>query len=571
MKKVISVLLTLVLSLSLFTVNAYASSSVKADYFPSGKVTAPEAPYVEEYNGDIYLWSVVSEDLLALGADIQLDSGAFYEGKYGLNNIEVIKEIDVKVNNGTWFSEGSNKTINKNFFVYDTADSTDYATNYLYTTDKINCFIALDNGVYVDGDATNNGILNGYVTESGKLNTANNKFSFRVRYKLVADYTNGKQEIVYSDWSDATSIGKGATAQTITPLSSKPAKPVITSVESYITGDTTSFQAIVDIPLSVYQDDMYLTVKENKSGSVTTETQYRINGGAWTDANTGIPHTHDYSGSELNSDFGFSITSGVKSGDIIEIRTRINEDDKRYSDWSDIAKVTVGKKYVNPNAPDYKTNSGISSLEDGATLTQVDNYIQSLTSEADPKGTSFALLTGRQKKVTKNAVTLSWKKVKNASFYVVYGAKCGKNAYKKLTKTGKTTFTNKKLKKGTYYKYIITAFNKNNKLVGSSCVIHVATKGGKICNYKKIKTSAKKNAVTLAKKGKTFKLKAKGVKESSKLKVKNHRKLKFVSSNKKIATVDSKGKITAKKKGTCYIYVYAQNGMFAKIKVTVKK
>jgi len=35
------------------------------------------------------------------------------------------------------------------------------------------------------------------------------------------------------------------------------------------------------------------------------------------------------------------------------------------------------------------------------------------------------------------------------------------------------------------------------------------------------------------------------------------------------ATVTKKGKITAKAKGSCYVYVYAQNGALRKIKVTV--
>lgn len=32
----------------------------------------------------------------------------------------------------------------------------------------------------------------------------------------------------------------------------------------------------------------------------------------------------------------------------------------------------------------------------------------------------------------------------------------------------------------------------------------------------------------------------------------------------------SKGVVKAKKKGTCYIYAYAQNGVYKKIKITVK-
>ena len=38
----------------------------------------------------------------------------------------------------------------------------------------------------------------------------------------------------------------------------------------------------------------------------------------------------------------------------------------------------------------------------------------------------------------------------------------------------------------------------------------------------------------------------------------------------KVATVSKDGKITAKKKGTCYVYVYAVNGCSKKVKVTVK-
>ena len=52
--------------------------------------------------------------------------------------------------------------------------------------------------------------------------------------------------------------------------------------------------------------------------------------------------------------------------------------------------------------------------------------------------------------------------------------------------------------------------------------------------------------------------------------MKNHRKVSFESSNPEIATVSKSGKIVAVKKGKCVIYVYAQNGVYRKIKVTVK-
>ena len=48
------------------------------------------------------------------------------------------------------------------------------------------------------------------------------------------------------------------------------------------------------------------------------------------------------------------------------------------------------------------------------------------------------------------------------------------------------------------------------------------------------------------------------------------RKLSYESSNPKIATVTKNGKVKGISKGTCYIYVYAQNGLSVKVKIKVK-
>jgi hypothetical protein len=57
---------------------------------------------------------------------------------------------------------------------------------------------------------------------------------------------------------------------------------------------------------------------------------------------------------------------------------------------------------------------------------------------------------------------------------------------------------------------------------------------------------------------------------SGKKKINIHRKVKFESTNKKIASVTLGGVVKTKKPGTCYIYAYAQNGVYTKIKVVVK-
>ena len=167
------------------------------------------------------------------------------------------------------------------------------------------------------------------------------------------------------------------------------------------------------------------------------------------------------------------------------------------------------------------------------------------------------------------SVKISWKKVAGAKAYVIYGGKYGtKNPFKKLARVTGTSFTHKKLKKGTYYKYRIKAVN-GKKTLTKSKTIHVATKGGRAGDIKAVTTKARKNKVSL-KKGKTFKLEGKEVAQSKKRKVKRFRPIAYESTNKKIATVSVKGKIKAVGKGTCYVYAYAQNGLYKKIKVTVR-
>ena len=46
--------------------------------------------------------------------------------------------------------------------------------------------------------------------------------------------------------------------------------------------------------------------------------------------------------------------------------------------------------------------------------------------------------------------------------------------------------------------------------------------------------------------------------------------LRYVSTDKKVATVSADGKITAKSKGSCKVYVISINGVKKAVKVTVK-
>ena len=208
---------------------------------------------------------------------------------------------------------------------------------------------------------------------------------------------------------------------------------------------------------------------------------------------------------------------------------------------------------------------------DTASLTESKMTAKPPKGDGDYKGSNFGLLRAKTTKLKKNSVTVKWNKVKNADGYIVYGAKCGAKSKYKVLKvvSGKTTsYTHKKLKKGTYYKYNIVAFKYVNGVkvtLAASKKIHATTLGGKYGVAQAVKLNKSKVKI---KKGKTFKIKASEIKKDKK--IKRHRAICYESSNTKIATVNSKGKIKAKKKGKCTIYVYAQNGVYKTVKVTVK-
>ena len=165
------------------------------------------------------------------------------------------------------------------------------------------------------------------------------------------------------------------------------------------------------------------------------------------------------------------------------------------------------------------------------------------------KTTGFRRLRSRSVKQTKTSVTLQWNIIKDADGYFIYGNRCNTGTksykYRKLaTITGGdiSTRTQKDLKKGTYYKYVVKAYrlvNGKKVVTDTSISVHAVTGGGKYGNAKAVSVTQignKRNVskITL-KMGKTAQIKAKEVKKDKK--IERHRKLCYESSNTKVATV----------------------------------
>ena len=181
--------------------------------------------------------------------------------------------------------------------------------------------------------------------------------------------------------------------------------------------------------------------------------------------------------------------------------------------------------------------------------------------------------------VGKDALAYGWSKVDGAEGYDLYFKKCdGKSGYQLIETLDGTDILNSEvtgLKKGTSYKAYIMAWRKEagqKVYIGKASPYIHAIAGGyskakKICNAKSVKV--KKANVSLTVGGKSrIKARVVGVKKGYKV-LKHVARLRYYSSDKTVAKVNKKGRITAVAPGTCIIYVMANNGVYATVNVTV--
>ena len=220
------------------------------------------------------------------------------------------------------------------------------------------------------------------------------------------------------------------------------------------------------------------------------------------------------------------------------------------------------------------------TTEDGKNTASITITVKIPDEPVINKTKGFGRLKVRSVNQTKTSITLEWSKLDGVDGYLIYGNRCNTSTktykYKKLdTITNGRTWTHKNLKKGTFYKYIVKAYKivDGKKIVtDTSASIHVITQGSKYGIARSVsvtKIGNKKNVskITL-KKGKTAQITAKEIKKDKK--IRHHRNLCYESSNTAVATVTPEGLIQAVSKGTCTIWVYAQNGVYAALTVTVK-
>lgn len=234
------------------------------------------------------------------------------------------------------------------------------------------------------------------------------------------------------------------------------------------------------------------------------------------------------------------------------------------------AKLTIKAKPVTPTPTPTPTATPTATPTVTPTVTPTPEPTQ------HPVVSDYTLLA-TMKASSKTAMKLSWTKVADADGYDIFFKKCdGKSDYPLVASVkGSDTLSYEitGLKKSTSYKAYVKAWKKVKGVkvyIGkASPTLHTITG-----EYTKWKTNAKKVTVKASKvtlaigKTSTIKASVKGVKSGRKV-LAHAKKLRYYSSDRNVATVTSAGKIKATGTGSCTVYVIANNGVRASVKVTV--
>jgi hypothetical protein len=226
------------------------------------------------------------------------------------------------------------------------------------------------------------------------------------------------------------------------------------------------------------------------------------------------------------------------------------------------------KQYQKPG--NYKiTPKGLTSGNYVITYKQgnlkVNDYNSTLVAKVEAKG--------------KTAGKLTWIKHSGAERYVVTMAKCNLRDTKFHLKKVKTvnsktlTYTKKGLKKNSLYKFRILAQKKvkgKYKTIAKSKIMHFVTgnQNKKYSNQTGLKVNKSKLNLKV---GDKFKIKPSAkviVKGKQVIREDHAAKYRFLSTNKKVATVNKNGVVTAKGVGYCKIYTQTVNGKWKAITVT---
>lgn len=343
-KRILSVLLAVIICISLAPVAALAAPAFEDTFFPEGTIAAPEAPYLihkkSSYGDMLYMWYNPSEELRALNAEREYYpiSDVRFEEAYGIYQYTVYMQTDMKVDDGAWQytadwdqPDGWWEPDVPNSYVFACSSHPNADAQYAKKTLSDLCALGVDGdpgflapAVYPFEDEYGNARF-GYDLDDHTIS---------VRYRFAVDVSPeyGVHDVVFSDWSPVSSIGKNGTQKPLTAPASL-AAPVISDFRLEVDAeDRRTGRYFISIPDSIYNALLYCEADQDAFEPMRLQAQMRVNGGEWENVYTANPCSIEDGYRSAAPENGV-----LKESDSVEVRVRIESNFLgMVSDWSNV-------------------------------------------------------------------------------------------------------------------------------------------------------------------------------------------------------------------------------------------
>ena len=372
MKRIFSVLLSLLLLLSLFSVTAFAAEENDISKF---ELTAPKAPnYFVYTDGDateghhdhLKMIMVADPAVVLLAAEYYADSDAFY-GKYGLYSFAISMQYDVSLDDEEHWQH--NAEWDTSWYTGGYADGYPYVSLGSELMEDFEFFWLTyyegpDSDTFVPykpAILTEKFTGDGYEQDIYSFDVENHSLYIRCRYYMEWETFDaekneiGEKQSKFSDWSESAVFGKNST-QIIPDEPTTYAAPIISDMKIVLSeGDENShIEYAQTTPESVWMTGVYYLMKEEGQFD-GLETQVSIDGGEWIEFST-ADSGDDWclwngSRGAYNDDVPIEENTNVK------LRIRFTGTHGP-SEWSNVLELNGGGTQENPDntgkAPDEK-------------------------------------------------------------------------------------------------------------------------------------------------------------------------------------------------------------------------
>ena len=303
MKRILSVFLSLLLLLSLFSVTAFASEENDLSKF---ELPAPKAPNYFVYtdgdekearHDDLRMIMIADPEVALLAAEYNRDSDAFYK-KYGLYSFAISMQYDVSLDGEDNWQH--NEEWDTNWYTSGYADGYPYVSLGSEMMEDFEFFWL----TYYEGEGSSTFVpyqsaITTYVCHHEdweeniySFDVENHSLYIRCRYYMEWEtYDEAKNEIGekqsrFSDWSESAIFGKNST-QIIPDEPTTYEAPVISNMKIVLSeGDENShIEYAQTTPESVWMANVYYYM-QGEGQFDGLETQVSIDGGEWIEFDT---------------------------------------------------------------------------------------------------------------------------------------------------------------------------------------------------------------------------------------------------------------------------------------------